>query len=130
MWNGILQLDNGRMSNCLLVLTRSAGVGNQMGQILAQCWVILMDETPISYWYYPHASGISIFGYEFEVTDIADRQVIEDANKRGYVFGRFFSIGSPTGELGSNHASRMIPISEDIFNQAKKESWNVELILL
>ena len=68
-----------------------------------------------TYWQLP--------GYDFtilgEATDSPyeeDMEYINSGRLRGYVFGRWYSIVVPQGELGSNHVHDCFPITKEEFD--------------
>lgn len=88
--------------------------------------------------------GIAIFG---EVLSLAESQAAEkklynldkaedreeyeytanqlaDSRQRGYVFGKWFSVVEPTGELGSAHVSSLTQIDKALFDHAKTRQWS------
>lgn len=46
------------------------------------------------------------------------------AMSRGYLFGRWYSLAEPEGELGSNHAVSCWPITSHEFNIAATFGWD------
>jgi hypothetical protein len=75
------------------------------------------------FWFYPHDAGLLIFGLEKFSSYEDDNEMIEDATKRGYIFGEYFSVACPEGELGSNHESRMMEIAAAAFVEARANGW-------
>lgn len=53
-----------------------------------------------------------------------ERRLYLETLKRGYVMSRSYSMVLPYGEYGSHHASRLLPISEENFEQAKASNWD------
>jgi hypothetical protein len=53
-----------------------------------------------------------------------EHDMIVSAHARGYRFGWCYSILEPTGELGSTHLSRMIPLDPKCFDKAKGHGWD------
>lgn len=62
-----------------------------------------------------------VFAAELEAVH---RQML-DAHERGYLFGRYYSVVEPTGELGSLHRSRVWPTSELLFLAAQQAQWRI-----
>lgn len=48
---------------------------------------------------------------------------LDDSRKRGYLFGRCYSLIEPDGEIGSTHAVDVVPVSEDVFELARANDW-------
>jgi len=80
-----------------------------------------------------------IFGYVFTEEELllgelhagasqeeaeATVRMSRNALKRGYLFGRWFSIIEPTGELGSNHAVNCWPITAEQHGIAATFGWD------
>lgn len=64
------------------------------------------------------AEGLVIFGISKDSEYEEDEEPIEDARKRGYIFGEWFSEVCPYpdhGEWGSNHIGNCVPITESFF---------------
>jgi hypothetical protein len=86
-------------------------------------------------WAAYESHGILVFGcvMEPQPPDPEDEEAREDYEAEveydrdnrsvGYVFGRFFSIVVPNGELGSVHVTRLVPVSKDIFERARANGW-------
>lgn len=77
------------------------------------------------FWFYPHEAGLTIWGLEKPSSFEEDNQMIDDATKRGYIFGEYFSEVCPEGELGSNHESRMFPVGAELFVMAREDKWQL-----
>lgn len=52
-------------------------------------------------------------------------QSVREARTRGYLFGQAWSAPYPEGELGSTHVSQVQPISQEMFDAARKNGWKV-----
>lgn len=50
--------------------------------------------------------------------------------RRGYRFGRAFSIVEPEGELGDTHVSEMIEITADEFDAARRSGFDGETLMV
>lgn len=73
---------------------------------------------PGTYWLCQSQPGMNIYGISQDSEYEEDREVIEDARTRGYIFGEWFSAVCPYpdgGELGSNHISNCTAITEEFF---------------
>jgi hypothetical protein len=64
--------------------------------------------------------GLTVYGEALDSSYPEDKELIDEARERGYIFGRWYSSVVPDGELGSNHISRCTPISEAFFR------WGIE----
>jgi len=53
--------------------------------------------------------------------------MLRSSRRRGYIFGRAFSVIEPRGELGSTHVANMWPISKAAFEEAKNQNWQPDL---
>lgn len=49
---------------------------------------------------------------------------IEHQHGRGYMFGKAYSVMESEGELGDTHRADMWPISERVYEAARKVQWN------
>lgn len=91
-----------------------------------------------AWWLRPY-EDVVIFGYvptqdevrASEGGDEADPEELQytletlaDAHRRGYRYGRAYSVIEPEGEWGSTHISTMVEITEEQFNQAQAHGWD------
>jgi hypothetical protein len=118
---------------------------------LSRGQVRLRDEVDATHYVVMYSQGVVIFGVVPPLSEviaeehglirqIADEQDaslsreeqaemesaavrLTSSRRRGYLFGRWFSVVEPDGELGSNHVSNVISIGRDAFEQAKAEGW-------
>jgi len=87
-------------------------------------------------WAAYESRGILVFGYVKEPDPPSDSEGEEaredyeaeveydrDNRSAGYVFGRAFSVVMPEGELGSVHVTRIVPISQEVFELARANGW-------
>jgi hypothetical protein len=51
-------------------------------------------------------------------------------NNGGYIFGDWASAGYPQGEGGSNHVTRVIPISREAYEKAKAVDWDIDVVIV
>lgn len=52
---------------------------------------------------------------------------IEAGDAAGRAYGVYFSVVTPTGEIGGNHKLNLWPIHEDTFSQARSYGWEPRL---
>jgi len=52
--------------------------------------------------------------YEDEAEYLYEVETMEENKKCGYVWARWYSVACPDGELGTNHLSRCIPLTDDL----------------
>lgn len=97
------------------------------------------------HWMLPNAElEVIIFGYCFTLAEVRDQEIrcgadaeeleftlknIQQAHERGYRYSNNYSVLCPEGEIGSNHVSRMWPISRGQMAQAQEAQWEPSLIL-
>lgn len=53
----------------------------------------------------------------------SERQGLESARRRGYMFTRCYSTMCPDGELGDTHVSTMESITREAFEAARARGW-------
>lgn len=81
------------------------------------------------YWLSPRLDyGLVIFGIEHMSPYAEDNAMIRDARERGYLFGTWYSVACDYGEMGSQHISRCVPITKEVFEFAKSHNWQPEAI--
>lgn len=83
------------------------------------------------YWYrWADEIDLHIFGEAYsreqqhESDEATERWV--DVRKRGYLYGKAFSVYEPDGELGDTHAATVLPITKAQFELARTQEWKVE----
>jgi hypothetical protein len=52
-------------------------------------------------------------------------QHILDQRRRGYLFGKAWSVIEPRGELGTTHVSEVVPIPFALFEYARRNDWTL-----
>lgn len=52
--------------------------------------------------------------YDSEEEYLWEKESAEEDLKSGYIWGKWYSIIMPEGELGTNHLSRCIPLPDDL----------------
>jgi hypothetical protein len=52
-----------------------------------------------------------------------EREMIEIAYRRGYRYGRCYSVIVPEGEWGSTHVVKMVPITAEQYAAAESHGW-------
>jgi len=69
--------------------------------------------------------GVVIFGEVFEHTAYPeDAEDIVDSRKRGYIFGRWYSVMCPEGELGDTHITQVtMKITKEAFKLVQSNGW-------
>lgn len=86
------------------------------------------------YWMRPYAEMgefVLIFGRVHTREEVAAVEepetmaVLDNAFARGYRFGQAWSVWEPRGELGDTHVSVMCPISQELFEAARAQDWNL-----
>jgi len=98
----------------------------------------LRDSTGTSVYWFQVADGLEIWGRcwtteecyassidsgcTFHEARLETESIIE-ARKRGYMFGRAYSVITPEGELGSTHVAMAIPIPEWLFIEMCERGW-------
>lgn len=56
--------------------------------------------------------------------DTAEEMAEHDERRaEGYVYGTCYSLACPGGERGDTHASKIIPISREMFERAREAGW-------
>jgi len=66
---------------------------------------------------------LDIYGYETDGDDAHDQRVVDDALKRGFVYGYWFSVKCIEGEWGSHALGSLTEITEAAFEAAKARGW-------
>lgn len=89
------------------------------------------------YWCYPNSMyDVVIFGRvwtegeAYEGEDLDTIRTLKNSHERGYRFGIAYSVIEPDGEIGSTHIANMIPISKELFDEAKRLEWKCTAELL
>ena len=92
------------------------------------------------YWMSPRPDyGLVIFGETFDleaflVENIAawgpheaqqEHEMLKESLRRGYMFGKAYSVACPRGELGSTHVTRAMKISTGLFEKARSNGWEL-----
>lgn len=84
-------------------------------------------ESPLQVWFADGMDPSTLEGEELAEYEY-EREHYADMQRRGYYFGRWFSVRCPHGELGSAHASNfLMTIDKDAFDQARALGWDMEV---
>jgi hypothetical protein len=79
-----------------------------------------------TYWMldWGHHHDLVVYGKAMDSSYEEDKELIEQGREDGYIFGFWFSELYPQGELGSNHATRCVEITEEEYTLAEKRIRN------
>lgn len=84
-----------------------------------------------SFWVVPRPDlGLNIFGAEMDSTFSEDNEMNKHARSHGYVYGKWYSLRCPDGELGSQHITRCFEIDPVVFMAAQETRWEASLVEL
>jgi hypothetical protein len=75
-----------------------------------------------------HVKDVSELDDEQRAEFLYSRRMMRDSRKRGYIFGRGYSVIEPNGELGSTHVANMWPIDKAAFDEAREQKWQPDLL--
>lgn len=67
--------------------------------------------------------AVTIFGYEDDSEYNEDHASIDAAMKRGFIFGRWFSVNCRDGEPGTQPMDELMLITKKDFEAAQKRGW-------